>query len=164
VVALAVTTMRRSTSGLVLAAIRGSETGAKTLGINVVRAKVYVAGAAATVAGIGGGFLALYSGAAVPTNFGTILGLTWLAVLVTNGVRSNTAALLAGLAFSLIPALFLTYLSSGWQNVLPALFGLGAIMVVRNPDGVVAQNARQLENFLGARLRRRGLVTAGTGG
>jgi branched-chain amino acid transport system permease protein len=164
VIALVVTTMRRSTSGLALAAIRGSETGAKTLGLNIVLAKVFVAGAAATVAGIGGGFLALYSGAAVPTNFGTFLGLTWLAVLVTNGVRSNVAALFAGLAFSLIPALFLTYLSSGWQNVLPALFGLGAIMVVRNPDGVVVQNARQLESFVAGRVRRRDLVTAGTSG
>jgi len=163
VVALVVTTVRRSTAGLALAAIRGSETGAKTLGVNVVRTKVYVAGAASTVAGIGGGFLAMYSGAAVPGNFGTVLGLTWLAVLVTNGVRSNTAALVAGLAFSLFPALFLTYLSSGWQNVLPALFGLGAIMVVRNPDGVVAQNARQFENFLVGRVRGRGAVVAPVG-
>ena len=48
--------------------------------------------------GVGGGLYAVANKQAVPQQFPTLLGLVWLAVLVTFGVRSNIAALLAGCA------------------------------------------------------------------
>jgi branched-chain amino acid transport system permease protein len=150
-VAVAIATLRRSTAGLALAALRSSPTAASVIGLSVTRLKVAVASAGALVAGVGGGFLSMYSQNAVPPNFATIMGLTWLAVLVTNGTRSNSAALLGGLAFSFIPALFLTYLSAGWQPLPTALFGLGAIFVARNPEGVITHNARLLEAWIARR-------------
>ena len=39
----------------------------------------------------------IYTGVALPQSFDTIIGLTWFAVVITNGRRSNNAALAAGL-------------------------------------------------------------------
>ena len=53
---------------------------------------------------------------AVPDFCATFSGLIWLAVLVTVGVRSTSAALIAGLSFSFIPAVFASYLPTSWER------------------------------------------------
>src|SRR6266576_2939606 len=73
----------------------------------------------------------IYIGAALPQSFDTIIGLTWFAVVVTNGRRSNNAALAAGLFFVLIPQLFATYLPTGWGPLPTLLFGAGARRLTR---------------------------------
>jgi branched-chain amino acid transport system permease protein len=92
----------------------------------------------------------MWNGSAQPTAFATFGGLVWLAVLVTIGIRSITAAALAGLAFTMLPNVFSTYLPSSpkWAEVPALLFGLGAIGLAANPEGVVAQNARYLERLV----------------
>jgi branched-chain amino acid transport system permease protein len=140
IVALFVMNLRRSTTGLALNAVRWSPSGARTLGISVVQMKILVAGLGALVAGIGGGFLVVAQTSAQPGNFATFLGVIWLAALVSIGVRSNTAAMVAGLTFTMLPALALAYLPA-WTGQIPAiLFGLGAIGVARFPDGSLAQS------------------------
>jgi branched-chain amino acid transport system permease protein len=129
---------------LALRAVRDSEPAARTLGLSVLQVKVIVGALAAFVAAVGGGFLALDARVAQPQFFATFAGLVWLAVVVTMGVRSITAAALAGLAFALLPGVFQTYVPSQWGEVPALLFGLGAIMVVRHPEGVVLYNGRQL--------------------
>jgi branched-chain amino acid transport system permease protein len=160
VIAVLVVNLRRSTTGLALAAVRYSEPGARTLGLNVLSLKLLVAGIAAFIAAIGGGLLALNLDSAVPTSYTTFTGLIWLAVLVTVGLRSIAAAVLAGIAFTLLPGVFQTYLPAAWGNVPVLLFGLGAVLVAMNPDGQVAMTARQLQTLI-ARVaeRRRGTGT-----
>jgi branched-chain amino acid transport system permease protein len=160
VISVLVVNLRRSTTGLALAAVRYSEPGARTLGLNVLSLKLLVAAIAAFIAGLGGGLLALNLESAVPTSYATFTGLIWLAVLVTVGLRSVAAAVLAGIAFTLLPAVFQTYLPASWGNVPTLLFGLGAVLVAMNPDGQVAANARQLQALI-ARLaeHRRGAGT-----
>jgi branched-chain amino acid transport system permease protein len=97
---------------------------------------------------VGGGFLALDSRVAQPQSFSTFAGLVWLAVVVTLGVRSITAAALGGLAFALLPGVFQTYIPARWGEVPAILFGLGAVMVARHPEGVVLHNGRQLRLLL----------------
>jgi len=149
-----VTNLRRSTTGLALNAVRWSEPASRTMGLSVVQMKVMVAGLGAMVAGIGGGFLAAYAKVALPDSYATLLGMVWLAVVATFGVRSNVAALLAGMAFTFSPVLFLTYLSPTWGQLPPILFGLGAIFLARNPEGTVAMYARGIMQLLG-KFRRR---------
>ena len=103
---------------------------------------------AAFTAAVGGGYLAMDSGVAQPGSFPVFFGLVWLAVVVTLGVRSITAAAIAGLSFSLMPGLFQTYVPARWSEVPTILFGLGAISVARHPEGVVAQNAQKLRALL----------------
>jgi branched-chain amino acid transport system permease protein len=136
--------LRRSTSGLALRAVRDSEPASRTLGLSVLQVKVIVGALAAFVAAVGGGFLALDARVAQPQSFATFAGLVWLAVVVTMGVRSITAAALAGLAFALLPGVFQTYVPARWGEVPALLFGLGAVMVARHPEGVVLYNGRQL--------------------
>ena len=147
--------LRRSTTGLALNAVRWSETASRTMGLSVLQMKLLVSGLAAFVAGVGGGFFATQQKQAVPSTFATLLGLGWLAVLVTFGVRSNIAALLAALGFIITPALLISYTTPTWAQLPVLLFGVGAILLAKNPEGTVHMNAmsfqRQLQRFGGAR-------------
>jgi branched-chain amino acid transport system permease protein len=155
VISVIVANLRRSTTGLALAAVRYSEPGARTLGLSVLSMKLLVAAVAAFVAGLGGGLLALNLESVVPTSYSTFTGLIWMAVLVTVGVRSIAAAVLAGVGFTLLPGVFQTYLPAAWGNVPTLLFGLGAVLVAANPDGQVAVGARQLQALIVRLAERR---------
>jgi branched-chain amino acid transport system permease protein len=147
-VSLFIVNFRRSTTGLAVNAARWSEAGAKTSGISVVQMKVISGALAAFIAGIGGGLLVLAQTQFVPSQFATFAGVVWLAVLVTVGVRSNAAALVAGLAFVMLPGISQAYLPSWTANVLPVLFGLGAISAAKYPDGVLAEQSRRFRQLL----------------
>jgi branched-chain amino acid transport system permease protein len=151
VVALFIVNLRRSTTGLALNAARWSEAGARTSGISVVQMKVIAGSLAAFVAGIGGALLVMAQSPFIPaTNFVTFEGLVWLAVLVTIGVRSNAAALIAGMVFVFPAAIFQNYLPSWtWTTeALSVFFGLGAISAAKFPDGSLAEQSRQLRRLL----------------
>ena len=110
--------------------------------------KVIAGALAALIAGLGGGLLALAQTTFQPSEFATFAGIVWLAVLVTIGVRSNAAALVAGLTFVMLPALAQAYLPVWTANVLPVLFGLGAISAAKYPDGVLAEQSRRLRRLV----------------
>lgn len=140
--------LRRSTSGMALRAVGDSEPASRTLGLSIVQIKVTTGALAAFIAAVGGGFLAMNQGAAQPTTFETFIGLAWLAVVVTLGVRSIVGAGIAGISFSLMPGLFQTYVPTRWGGVPTILFGLGAIGVARHPEGVVLQQGRQMRRLV----------------
>ncbi|HXZ62508.1 MAG TPA: ABC transporter permease [Acidimicrobiales bacterium] len=150
IIALFVVNLRRSTTGLALNAVRWSEKGAKTSGISVVQMKVIAGALAALVAGIGGALYAMAQTTFQPNEFATFLGIIWLAVLVTMGVRSTTAALIAGLMLVFPNALFQYFLPSAtWLTYALSIgFGLGAISAAKFPDGVLAENSRRLRRLL----------------
>lgn len=150
VFAVGIVNLRRSTTGLALNAVRWSENASRTMGLSVIQMKMIVAGLAAFVAGVGGGLYGLAKNQAVPAEYATLLGLVWLAVLVTFGIRSNIAALLAGCVFVLSPAFFTSELrlEAKWALVPTLLFGLGAIALARNPEGTVHQIAMSVQRAL----------------
>jgi len=148
VVSLFIVNLRRSTTGLALNAARWSEAGARTSGISVVQMKVLAGATAAFIAGVGGGLLAVSQSTVVPSEFATFAGIVWFAALVTIGIRSTTAALVAGLAFVMLPALCQAYLPTWTANVLPVIFGLGAISAAKYPDGILAEQSRRLRHLL----------------
>ena len=146
-ISLLIAAIRRSTSGLALSAIRATETGARSAGISVFRLKTAIWTLAAAIAGIGGGMYVIYAGVALPQSFDAIIGLTWFAVVITNGRRSNNAALAAGLFYTLIPQLFTTYLPASLGPLPTLLFGAGAVLLARNPDGIITMNGRQIASL-----------------
>ena len=103
VVGLLIVNMKRATSGLIFAAIRSSEPASMTSGISIVRAKLVLFGISAFVAGLGGALYATVVGSATPTSFNALIGIVWLAIVVTWGVRSVTGALLAGMIYAIAP-------------------------------------------------------------
>ncbi len=150
VISLFIVNMRRSTTGLALNAARWSEKGAKTSGISVVQMKVIAGSLAALVAGIGGALFAMAQTTFQPNEFATFLGVVWLAVLVTMGVRSTAAALIAGIMLVFPNALFQYFLPSvTWLTYALSIgFGLGAISAAKYPDGILAENSRRLRRLL----------------
>ncbi len=141
---LVILNLQRSTTGMALNAVRWSPVGVRTIGISVLQMKVLVSGIAACVAGIGGAMYALSLGSALPTNYSALVGLIWLAILVTLGIRSNIAALLAGVSYTVLTGVAVAYLPTAFAQVTPILFGLGAVQVAKFPNGAMTENARQV--------------------
>jgi len=150
ILALFIVNFRRSTTGLALNAARWSEAGARTSGISVVQMKVIAGSLAALIAGIGGALYAMAQTTFQPSEFATFAGVVWLAVLVTIGVRSTAAALIAGLTLVFPNALFSYYLPSAtWLTYALSIgFGLGAISAAKYPDGALAEQSRRLQTLL----------------
>ena len=67
-----------------------------------------------------------------------------MAILVTLGIRSNMAALLAGLSATLLAGIAQVYLPTQFGLVTPILFGLGAVQVAKFPNGMMTENARRV--------------------
>jgi branched-chain amino acid transport system permease protein len=59
------------------------------------------------------------------------------------GVRSNAGALIAGMTYTLFPAVLQVYVDPVWNPLPIILFGLGAIYTARNPDGWIPELGRQ---------------------
>jgi hypothetical protein len=71
--------------------------------MSIVRVKLVLFGVSAFVAGLGGGLYATVVGTALPKSFNALVGIVWLAIVVTWGVRSVVGALLAGMIFAIAP-------------------------------------------------------------
>jgi branched-chain amino acid transport system permease protein len=153
VAATVVGLVRRGTTGRYLAAMRGSELGAASLGINLNRLKIVVFALSAGIAGVGGALFASAEGQASTASFSTILSLVLVLVVVTTGVHTVEGAIQAGVAFEVITQL-LSYLSPRWANLLQVVFGAGAITYALHPEGIVELEKRRfIERF--DRLRQR---------
>jgi branched-chain amino acid transport system permease protein len=151
--ALFVRHVRRSTPGLGVAAVKWSENGARATGVSVLQMKLLLTGIATFIAGVGGALLALSNNNASPTSYLTIEGLVWLAVVVAIGSRSIIGAIVAGISFAVVPFVFNRYLPLSFAQVPTLLFGLGALIVAKYPDGLMDLHARQIRHVY-ARLKR----------
>src|SRR5262249_13459963 len=106
---------------------------------------------------IGGGVYAIAHKQAVPVEYPILLGLVWLAGLVTFGVRSNIAALVAGCVF-VCSGTFISRVLEGHGisvQVPPLLCGRGAVFLAMNPEGTVHQWAMGLQRLLYRSTHRR---------
>jgi branched-chain amino acid transport system permease protein len=151
VLALMIVNLKRATSGLVFASIRSSEPASATTGISIVRAKLTLFAISAFVAGLGGGLYASVVGSAIPKTFNAVVGIVWLAIVVTWGVRSVIGAALAGMIFAIAP----TRLSIILILIFFILCGaLVAELVIRrlyrNPFGVLAMAFVAVFAFVGS--------------
>ncbi len=158
IASLVVRNLQRSTTGLTLAAVRSSEPAALTTGISVARAKLTAFGVSAAIAALGGAFYVQEVKTAQPSEFVWPIGLVWLAIYVTWGVRSRAAALVAGVTFTVMPYIFSDTLSLHGRalEVPTLLFGLGAIGLAREPRGAMAQIREGRRRKQRRRAARRG--------
>lgn len=145
IVAYAVILIRKGTTGRFLAAIRGSETAAASIGINATALRVQSFALSAAVAGIGGGLIAMVSQDVrvgdAPT-FPTVLGIAWVVLVVTLGSRTVDGAVNAGISFVVIQWLLEDALKLT-PGIFLILFGLGAITYARHPEGIVEYQTRK---------------------
>jgi ABC-type branched-subunit amino acid transport system ATPase component/branched-subunit amino acid ABC-type transport system permease component len=155
VITLLIYNVKRSVSGRTINAVRSSEIGARSAGLSPDRIRVLIFAFSAAIAGVGGALFTVTSSPFGNTTAPTEIGLFWLATVVTFGIRRPAGALLAGLFSSLGPSLFGRI--TDWNNslhtatqspyFLPILFGIGAIGLAREPDGVLAQAAKGIDGL-----------------
>ena len=155
IVSVFVIFIRRGTTGRYLTALRGSETAARSIGINPTRIRILAFAVSAGIAGLGGGLLAVQKSVAVKEDFGYFYGLFFVVLVVTLMPSTVEGAINAGVGFALVPeVLKLLGVSSSWQFVL---FGLGAITYARHPEGVLefqkGKSLAAIQKRLPARLR-----------
>jgi ABC-type branched-subunit amino acid transport system ATPase component/branched-subunit amino acid ABC-type transport system permease component len=147
-IALLIHCLHRSATGRAMLAVRSSEVAARTSGISATKQKIAIFALSAAIAGVGGALYGMTSFSITSTTAPPLLGLVWLAVAVTFGVRRPGGALLAGLAFTCSQTFFSwlgrDVIGGAGNEVLasahfaPILFGLGAINLAKNPDGLLA--------------------------
>jgi branched-chain amino acid transport system permease protein len=149
-VALLVQNLRRSKTGLALAAMRDTEIGLGSLGVDVARLKLTAFSLSALIAGIGGAMFSAADGLATPFSYFKFQSLLFLALAVIGGVGSWLGAFAGAVIFQLVPAFVhepfvqdngfvRAVFRDSLEPLLPVLFGLGAIGLARNPHGLVEQ-------------------------
>jgi ABC-type branched-subunit amino acid transport system ATPase component/branched-subunit amino acid ABC-type transport system permease component len=150
-VAWLIRNLAASASGRQMAAVRASEPAAAASGISPTTVKLRLFVISAALAGAGGVLLVTANQEATNTAYVTQVGLVWLAAAVLWGIRRPLGAVLAALTSAVFPALlangfhwpawvpgFLSW--QGTQSVwLPSvLFGLGAITMAQDPEGILS--------------------------
>ena len=124
--------LRRGRLGRVLGAMRDSDVGAESVGIDLRRAKLFVFGVSSAMAGIGGALLTQADQAWDTTTFNPVLGLFWFTAVVVCGLSSTGGALLAAFGYVAIPRL----LDLDIQSAV-GIFGIGAVFIGRSSGGLV---------------------------
>jgi ABC-type branched-subunit amino acid transport system ATPase component len=128
----------------------------------------------AALAGLGGVLLVTVVQQASATTYSTPVGLVWLATVVLLGIRRPSGAIAAGMSSILLTGV----LSSGFHfsliswsgttsTLIPeVLFGLGAVNMAQNPDGILSlteeSSFRAKQRREAKRERRREAAAAAT--
>ena len=158
IVSVEVIHLREGTIGRTLAALRGSEVAAASIGISATRARIVAFSVSAAIAGLGGALLSIHQqNVNYSTNFGPVNALFWLVIVVALGARTVEGAIQAGAAFALFEPLVLQGELLAWilrsEDRLPdffpisgswrlVLFGLIAIQFARHPEGLLEHGKR----------------------
>jgi branched-subunit amino acid ABC-type transport system permease component len=167
-VGLVLRLVRNGTTGRTLAALRGSEVAAASIGINATGARIVAFALSAAIAGLGGGLLATaHQQVAFQANYSTELGLVWIVLVVSLGTRTFEGAIQAAAGFIFFPILVLQnagpwlvnnltpwHLTALPAGLLPIFFGLGALTYAKHPEGLLEYNTRKSMVKMQARIDR----------
>ncbi len=136
-VAFLLVALRNSAWGRRLVAMRDSEAAAATVGVNLFETKIAVFALSAAIAGLGGGFLAMFYGHTASNAFDALVGLALVLQIVVGGVALVTGAVFAGV-FRLPIQILQDHWDSKWirglQQIAP---GFAALGIIQSPDGAV---------------------------
>ncbi len=138
---LAAAWFKRRVGSFYVNAGRMNEALAGASGVDVRTGRVAAFAFAAFLAGVGGGLIGVYQLTLAPGDVSTTTGLVWLAVVVLIGIRSYSAAVVAGIVYTVFPALLAQWLPIRWGPISTVLFGVGALGLAANPRGALAMNA-----------------------
>jgi branched-subunit amino acid ABC-type transport system permease component len=161
--------VRGGTTGRFLAALRGSEVAAASIGISQFRSRITAFALSAGLAGLGGGLLAMANESVnYDVSFSPQIGLFFIVVVVTLGSRTVEGAIQAAFGFVMFQPLILERVLPWIINLQPfvhvgqvpslfrdILFGLGALTYAKHPEGILEFQKRRSLNRIQRRLDRR---------
>ena len=124
--------------------MRGSETAAAGLGINLTWQHVLIFALSGVVAGIGGTLLAIQQQSVSAATFSYQFSLVFVVVVVTTGVSTVEGAIQAGFGFVVLQQL-LTYLPArfGGNSLVFVFFAFGALTYAAHPEGILEFQKRR---------------------
>ncbi len=136
--------VKRGTTGRFLAAMRGSETAASGMGINLTWQHLVVFALAGAVAGLGGTLQVIQQQAVSPALFNYELSLVYVVIVVTTGAGTVEGALQAGFGFVVLQQL-LTYVPArlGGDSLVVVFFAFGALTYAAHPEGILEFQKRR---------------------
>jgi ABC-type branched-subunit amino acid transport system permease subunit len=136
--------MRKGTVGRNLAAMRGSETAAAGLGINLTWQRIVVFAFSGAVAGIGGVLITIQQQTASANQWNYEFSLVFIVLVVTTGVSTVEGAIQAAFGYVVIQQI-LTYLPArlGGSSLVIVLFAFGALQFARHPEGILEFQKRR---------------------
>lgn len=133
VVFLALRNLVRSRLGAAMLAVRDAPEAGRTVGVRIVRIKLFAFAASAALAGLGGALLTAQEGSVTPDLFPIDFSIFFLIVVIIGGAGRLAGPLIGTLVFFAVPEL-LTGLAE-WRGLVYGL-ALMALMVFA-PTGVV---------------------------
>jgi ABC-type branched-subunit amino acid transport system permease subunit len=147
VVVLAILMIRRGTVGRFLGAMRGSDTAAAGIGINLTWQRILIFALSGAVAGIGGTLLVVQQGVANPQQFNYVFSLAFVVIVVTTGVTTVEGAIQGAFGYVIIQKL-LGYAPPQFANLTFVLFAFGALTYAKHPEGILEfQKRRSMQRF-----------------
>jgi ABC-type branched-subunit amino acid transport system ATPase component/ABC-type branched-subunit amino acid transport system permease subunit len=154
-----VTNLRDSKTGRAFFAIRGSETAAVSLGIDVTRYKLLAFALSGALAGLAGNLFMTNNRTATPSVFQFTVSLFYLSIAVVGGITSLGGAIAASVLFAGLTEVFYRFaFLNGWLDIVTV--GLLLVVLLGYPGGLGAlgptltKRARQVRRAL-ARARGR---------
>ncbi len=127
---LLVHNLHRGRLGRALLAMRDNEAGARAVGVDVTRLKVFLFATSALIAGLGGALLASSARAFDAGSFDPVQSLLWFATVVVFGVDGATGAVLGA-------AILVTLDATVRPGISTIVIGVAAVMLGRIPGGVL---------------------------
>jgi branched-chain amino acid transport system permease protein len=153
-VMLVAANLRSGRTGRVLAALRDSETGSRSLGIDPLKYKVLIFSLSAVIAAVGGTLLVMQKGTVARLDFIPFLSIVYVTVAVVGGIFHIGGGLAAGLLFGLFNQAFRNHPAILESQLI--LFGLGATLALaQNPEGMFGEMRRGAAAVLRVLGRRR---------
>jgi ABC-type branched-subunit amino acid transport system permease subunit len=160
--------VQRGTTGRYLAAIRGSQTAAESLGISLTRARLQVFALSAGIAGLGGALYGMLYHSVTADTFPYEFSLVFAVVVITTGSRTVEGAIQSGMAYAIFQLVLSLYLPQRIQGIEPILFAVGAMTYAVHPEGIVefqkTKWMRRINRLLAAYDQRRGRRTGAIAG
>jgi branched-chain amino acid transport system permease protein len=139
---LIMTNLRSGPLGRSLVAMRDSENGARSVGVDVRTLKVFIFTVSAVIAGIGGALLVQQGGSFSPDSFDPLASsIPWFAVVVVFGADSAAGAVLGAALVVLVNSL------TNNPDAYQILIGAFATFIGLLPGGV-SEAARRLIDWL----------------
>lgn len=146
-VALLINNLSNSRVGRVMAAIKGDEIAAQSMGINLYKYKVLIFATSAAIAGVAGAFFPHFVGYIDAMSFSSDLSMNALGMTILGGLGSISGSILGSIIYNIIPEVLRSF-----ERYRMIIYGaILVIMIIFRPNGLLGGiNLKQIRLFHGS--------------